>query len=118
MKILNWLLREENRPRKSRATSPHRNHFGLEAMEQRVLLSVAPIISEVHPGGSGNGTYAADWFEVTNVDTAALDITGWKMDDNSNGVPATVEVPLRGITSIPAGKSAVFFEGNATGPKG
>ena len=35
-------------------------------------------ISEVHPAGSGNGTYNADWFEVTNAGTAAVDITGWK----------------------------------------
>jgi VCBS repeat-containing protein len=106
MKILNWLLRDENRPRKSRS-------FGLEAMEQRVLLSAAPIISEVHPGGSGNGTYAADWFEVTNTGTTSLDITGWKMDDNSNAFASAVS--LRGVTNIPAGKSAVFFEGTATG---
>ena len=26
----------------------------------------------------------ADWFEVTNTGTTAVDITGWKMDDNSN----------------------------------
>ena len=29
---------------------------------------LAPVaITEVHPSGSGNGTYAADWFEVTNT---------------------------------------------------
>ena len=71
------------------------------------------VISEVHPAGSGNGTYAADWFEVTNTGTSAVDITGWKMDDNSNAFGSAVA--LRGVTSIPAGKSVVFFEGNATG---
>jgi hypothetical protein len=42
------------------------------------------VISEVWPGGSSNGSYAADWFEVTNTGPTAVDITGWKVDDNSN----------------------------------
>ncbi|MFT3746469.1 MAG: lamin tail domain-containing protein [Pyrinomonadaceae bacterium] len=76
------------------------------------VLAAVPSISEIHPSGSGNGTYAADWFEITNTGTTALDITGWRMDDNSNSFGSSV--PLRGVTSIPAGRSAVFFEGAAT----
>ena len=71
------------------------------------------IISEVHPAGSGNGTYSADWFEVTNTGASNVDITGWKVDDNSNAFADAVE--LRGVTSIPAGKSAVFFENSVIG---
>ncbi|MDX2211883.1 MAG: DUF3616 domain-containing protein [Oculatellaceae cyanobacterium bins.114] len=71
------------------------------------------IISEVHPSGSGNGTYAADWFEVTNTGTSDVDITGWRIDDGSNVFASAVA--LRGVTTIPAGKSVIFFEGNATG---
>ena len=70
------------------------------------------IISEVHPSGSGNGSYSADWFEVTNSGTTALDISNWKVDDNSNG---TGQIALRTVTSIPAGKSAIFIEGVADG---
>ena len=66
------------------------------------------VISEVHPSGSGNGTYAADWFEVTNTGTTAVDITGWKMDDNSNSFANAVA--LNGVTSIRAGRSVVFIE--------
>jgi uncharacterized protein YjiK len=77
------------------------------------MLSAAPFVSEVHPSGSGNGTYAADWFEVTNPGPAPLDVAGWKMDDNTNA--AASAVALRGVTSIPGGRSAVFFEGTATG---
>lgn len=65
-------------------------------------------ISEVHPAGSGNGSYKADWFEVTNTGTAAVDITGWKMDDSSNAFATAVA--LNGVTSIPAGGSVVFIE--------
>jgi hypothetical protein len=71
------------------------------------------IISEVAPFGSGNGTYAADWFELTNTGSTAVNISGWKMDDNSNSFGSAVA--LRGVTSIAAGQSVVFLEGTATG---
>jgi Lamin Tail Domain len=70
-------------------------------------------ISEVAPWASGNTTYAADWFEVTNTGTTDIDITGWKIDDNSNAFASAVA--LRGLSILPAGKSAIFLEGTATG---
>ena len=75
---------------------------------------VAPIvaITEVSPTGS-SASYGADWFEITNTGTSALNITGWKMDDNSNSF--AVSVALRGVTSIAAGQSVVFIEGGSTG---
>ncbi len=66
------------------------------------------IISEVAPWGSGSSSYATDWFEVTNTGSAAINITGWKMDDNSNSF--TVSVALSGVTSIAAGESVIFQE--------
>ncbi|MGF1992052.1 MAG: SdiA-regulated domain-containing protein, partial [Nostoc sp. ZfuVER08] len=41
------------------------------------------IISEVSPWSSGNSPYGADWFEVTNTGTSTIDITGWRIDDDS-----------------------------------
>ncbi len=82
-----------------------------------IAQAVAPgalVITEVHSSGS-SATYAADWFELQNVGSTDLTITGWKMDDNSNGTPSTTQVALRGLTVIPAGKSAVFIEGLANG---
>jgi uncharacterized protein YjiK/Ca2+-binding RTX toxin-like protein len=73
----------------------------------------ALIVSEASPWSSGNSAYAADWFEVTNTGTTAVNISGWKMDDNSNSFGSAVA--LRGVTSIGAGKSAVFIEGLADG---
>ncbi|MBC7734503.1 MAG: lamin tail domain-containing protein [Bacteriovorax sp.] len=70
------------------------------------------IISEVSAVGSAS-TYNADWFELTNTGSSALDITGWKMDDNSNSFAASVA--LRGVTSIAAGQSVVFLEGTSAG---
>jgi hypothetical protein len=73
------------------------------------------IISEVDPSGSSgtSNSYNADWFELTNTGSSAQDITGWKMDDNSHSF--ALAVSIRGVTSIAAGQSVVFIEGNATG---
>lgn len=65
------------------------------------------VISEVDPSGSAK-IYNADWFELTNLGSAAVNLTGWKMDDNSNSFGASVA--LRGITSLAAGQSAIFLE--------
>ncbi|MBC7734502.1 MAG: lamin tail domain-containing protein [Bacteriovorax sp.] len=69
------------------------------------------IISEVSPTGS-SASYGADWFELTNTSTSAVNIAGWKMDDNSNSF--ALSVALRGVTSIAAGQSVVFIEGGST----
>ena len=76
--------------------------------------SAAMVITEVDPSGSGTGTgYAADWFELTNTGSTAVNISGWKMDDNSNSFASAVA--LRGVTSIAAGQSVIFIEGTAAG---
>ena len=70
------------------------------------------IVSEVAPWASGNTSYAADWFELTNTGASAVDITGWKVDDNSHS-PA-LALALTGVSSIGAGQSVVFIEGSAS----
>jgi hypothetical protein len=68
-------------------------------------------ITEVAPWSSGNSPVGEDWFELTNTGAAAVDITGWSMDDNS----ATAGVALlSGVTSIAAGQSVIFIEGNGS----
>lgn len=66
-------------------------------------------ITEVAPWSSSNSPVAADWFELTNVGTNPVDITGWKFDDSSNSFASAVI--LSGITSIGAGESVIFIEG-------
>ena len=81
------------------------------AFSLTVLASPAPgtiLISEVAPWSSSNSPVAVDWFEVTNTGTSAVDITGWKMDDNSNSI--TVAVPMTGVSSIAPGESVIFLE--------
>ncbi len=71
------------------------------------------IITEVYASGSANATYSADWFEVMNVGSTTLSLSGWKMDDNSASFGSAVAI--RGITNIAPGQIVVFLEGNATG---
>ncbi|MFB2878171.1 SdiA-regulated domain-containing protein [Floridanema aerugineum] len=66
------------------------------------------IVSEVAPWASGNSSLGADWFELTNTSSSAVNITGWKMDDDSNSF--TTAVALNGITSIAPGESVIFLE--------
>jgi uncharacterized protein YjiK len=70
------------------------------------------LITEVAPWASGNSPYMADWFEITNIGGAPVDMTGWTMDDNSNDV--NLSVPVVGLGSIAPGQSAVLIEGTAT----
>ncbi|MFZ4721168.1 MAG: lamin tail domain-containing protein, partial [Ilumatobacteraceae bacterium] len=67
-----------------------------------------PYITEVSPFSSGNSPYLADWFEVTNPGAYPLDISGWKMDDNSNSF--ALSVALNGVTTIAPGQSVIFLE--------
>jgi Lamin Tail Domain/PEP-CTERM motif len=66
-------------------------------------------ITEVAPWSSGNSPVAADWIEITNFGSSAVDITGYKIDDASNSFASSVA--LLGITSIAAGESVIFIEG-------
>ena len=68
----------------------------------------AIIVSEVAPWSSGNSPVGADWFELTNTGALAVNIAGWKVDDNSNSFGSSVA--LTGVTSIAAGQSVIFIE--------
>jgi hypothetical protein len=94
-------------------SSSHLLVFCLAAVVAAHSASASIVILEVDPSGSGNSAYAADWFELTNTGSAAVSLTGWKMDDNSNSFSSAVA--LRNVSSIAAGQSIVFLEGTASG---
>jgi hypothetical protein len=71
-------------------------------------VRAAIVVTEVSPWSSGSSSFAADWFELTNNGTSAVEITGWKFDDNSNSTASAVA--LNGVTSIAPGESVVFLE--------
>lgn len=68
-------------------------------------------ISQMFPGGPDDNHLTADWFQIVNEGDAPWDasVDGdlW-YDDSSSDV--TEAVPLVGVSSIPAGGSAVFVE--------
>lgn len=66
------------------------------------------IVSEVAPWSSGNSTLGSDWFEITNSGSSAVDLTGWKVDDNSASFASGIA--LTGVSSIGAGESVIFIE--------
>ena len=66
-------------------------------------------ITEVMSSSGVGGT--ADWFEITNYGDAAVDLTGWRMDDNSFSFAASLA--LNGVTSILPAQSIVFLETKA-----
>lgn len=69
--------------------------------------NAAIVITEVDPYGN-DSTLGFDWFELTNTGDADVVIDGWKMDDNSNS--AASARTLTGVTTLAAGKSAIFAE--------
>ena len=69
-------------------------------------------ITEVMSSSGTGGT--SDWFEVTNYGASAVDMTGFRMDDNSFSFGASVL--LNGVSSIAAGESVVFFESTTASP--
>ncbi|MBJ7471428.1 MAG: lamin tail domain-containing protein, partial [Solirubrobacteraceae bacterium] len=69
-------------------------------------------VTETSPWSSGNSSYGADWFEVTNVGAAAVNLTGYKVDDSSAAFGSALA--LNGISSIAPGESVIFIEGTAT----
>lgn len=91
-------------------TSPIKKIILAAAIAATAALSAHAqiLITEVAPWSSGVTPISADWFELTNSGSSAVNITGWKMDDNSNSFAASVA--LNGITSIGAGESVIFTE--------
>jgi uncharacterized protein YjiK len=66
-------------------------------------------VTEVDPGGNG-ASYATDWFELTNESTEAISLSGWRASDSANTIAPTESGELTGVTSLPAGATAVFLE--------
>jgi hypothetical protein len=57
-----------------------------------------------------NGDKVADWVELTNTGTTAVDISGWKIVDNDPAHAATPVVVPAGTTIAPGGFQAIYTE--------
>jgi Lamin Tail Domain len=75
-------------------------------------------ITEVDPEGNSEA-YGQDWFELTNVSSSAVSLSGWSMIDSHSttitgsdpGAPLTIE---GGSSSIAPGQSVIFFESSSS----
>jgi hypothetical protein len=70
-------------------------------------------ITEVAAWSSGNSPVGADWFDLTNKGSSAVDVSGWRMDDSSLSFASARA--LRGISTIGAGRSVILIEHDAAG---
>jgi len=77
--------------------------LGLSAQGQaQAILRITEAMSSSGTGGT------PDWFELSNLGTNSVDVTGWRMDDIS--FLFANAVVLNGVTNIAAGESVVFIE--------
>lgn len=62
-------------------------------------------VTEVAPRANSTAL-GDDWFELTNVGSSLVDITGWRADDSSASLGSAALIS--GVTSLAPGESAVF----------
>ena len=74
------------------------------------VLRITEVMSSSGVGGTN------DWFEITNYGDTAVDVTGWRMDDNSFNFASSYELvpftlgPDPAWTMLNPGESAVMYE--------
>jgi len=88
--------------------------LAISDVDDSTATGTSVIVSEISPWSSGDSSYASDWFELTNTGTDTVDISGWKIDDDS--VSFTSGAALTGVTKIKPGESAVFLNVSSKKP--
>lgn len=124
---------------KSSTFAPYVKKLVLAAVAAVVAgnAAAAVVITEVDPYGSNvSDGYSADWFELTNTGTSAIDVSGWTMADdhaasntsnpygsgntislaNLSGSRANNPAALSGVGSILPGQSVIYLEDSALSP--
>jgi hypothetical protein len=86
----------------------------LGAIAVATSASASIRITEAMSSSGSGGTN--DWFEITNYGSSAVDITGWRMDDNSFAFGNSVL--LNGISTIGAGETVIFVENSSVWDEG
>ncbi|MBL9171530.1 MAG: immunoglobulin domain-containing protein [Verrucomicrobiales bacterium] len=80
--------------------------------EARLLVTRKPrlVITEILPASDTNGPVRGhnDWWELSNLDTFAVDLYGYRFDDGSASLAAAITLTNR--VSILPGESIVFVE--------
>lgn len=84
------------------------NNLGSPGTANIIPIPTIIRITEAMSSSAVAPSATPDWFELTNLGSTDIDITGWKVDDNSFAFASAVA--LNGVTTIPAGKSVIFIE--------
>lgn len=87
--------------------------FTLDVNDIEIEIASGPVVlvTEAAAFASGSSPVQVDWFELTNNTNATIDITGWRMDDNSADL--SFSVPLVGVSTIAPGESVIFLQTSA-----
>ena len=105
--------RRTSRTQSMRQDSLRTRLLRVEPLEDRRLLSAAPIISEFMASNTSTlqDYYGKDpdWLEIYNPETSAVTLSGWKLVDNSTSwsIPANVSIAAQGYL-------VVFCDGRGT----
>jgi hypothetical protein len=97
-----------------------RNYFAVLLLIVSLTPSRAQLaITEVMPSaaltfGTNTLPQTSDWWELSNFGTNAIDLTGYRWNDNAGGLIGADPAPFQGLTIQP-GESILLVESN-TGP--
>ncbi|MFM2226977.1 MAG: hypothetical protein RL664_320 [Bacteroidota bacterium] len=83
-------------------------HMKKSLLELLLLVCSLSVQSQVRITEVMSSGGTSDWFELTNFGTTAVDITGWKVDDGSFSLAASLV--LNGVTSIAPNERVIFCE--------
>lgn len=98
-------------PTVGKRPAPERN-LKFETLERRMVLSSAPLITEVMAVNDstladGDGEFS-DWIEIHNPTASAIDLSGWHLTDNASNLDMWI-FPSSAQSMIPAGSYLVVF---------
>jgi hypothetical protein len=82
---------------------------GTNAASANLSVTAKPrlLITEVHSSGSFANV---DWWELTSFEDYAIDLKGWRFDDNSHSLAANNALTIATNVIIHPGESVVFCE--------
>ena len=88
------------------------NPSGTDTNSASLLVTRRPLlrVTEVCSSESTNGSFRGhnDWFELSNLDDFTVDLTGYRLDDNSETLAAAFT--LTNFARIAPGESVIFVE--------
>lgn len=111
-------LKDKKRSARSRRAvqGPRSASFRFEQLEQRLVLSGTPLITEFMADNDtvladGAGLFS-DWIEIHNPTSQAIDLAGWQLTDNAGNLAKWTFPTLSQSVLAPGAYLVVFASGN------